>query len=96
MPVPIICLRHFVEKFGERFSKPQFKYFVTVLLGPMLYQEPRTLRGLLHQVDNGPKLPGLNRFLPEVPWQAEALVAVWLNCFLAPCRRVPLGCSRDR
>jgi len=37
MPVPMICLddelRHNVERFREQFSKPQYQYFVTVLLG---------------------------------------------------------------
>ncbi len=39
MPVPIICLdedvRHFAERFQQQFSKPQFQYLVTVLLGLM-------------------------------------------------------------
>ena len=40
MPVPIICLdedvRHFAQRFQKLFSKPQFQYLVTVLLGLML------------------------------------------------------------
>jgi hypothetical protein len=39
MPVPIICLdehaRHFAERFGKLFSKPQYQYLVIVLLGLM-------------------------------------------------------------
>ena len=39
MPVPILCLdehvRHFAERFGKLFSKPQYQYFVIVLLGLM-------------------------------------------------------------
>jgi hypothetical protein len=37
MPVPIICLdealQHFAERFSKLFSKPQYRHFVTVLLG---------------------------------------------------------------
>ena len=37
MPQPIICLDeevcHFAERFRSVFSKPQYQYFVTVLLG---------------------------------------------------------------
>jgi hypothetical protein len=39
MPVPILCLDealpHFAERFSQRFSKPQYQHFVTVLLGLM-------------------------------------------------------------
>jgi SRSO17 transposase len=85
MPVPIICLdsyvRHFVEQFREQFSKPQFKYFVTVLLGLLLCQEARTLSGLLRQVAQGPGLWGLSRFLSTAPWEPGAVVASWLARF---------------
>lgn len=47
MPVLIIYLdvklRRFAERFREQLSKPQFKYFVTILLGLMFCQEPLTL-----------------------------------------------------
>jgi hypothetical protein len=47
MPVPIICLdlsvRQFAAALRHCFSKPQFQYFVTVLLGLLLCQEPHTL-----------------------------------------------------
>ncbi len=37
MPVPIICLdealHHFAERFRKQFSKPQYQYLMTVLLG---------------------------------------------------------------
>ncbi len=49
MPVPIICLdehlRYFTQRFRELLSKPQYQYFVTVLLGLMLGEGARTLRG---------------------------------------------------
>ncbi len=85
MPVPIICLdrrvRQFAESLRDCFSKPQFKYFVTVLLGLLLCQEPHTLSGLLRQIMEGPSLSGLSRFLSKAPWEAEAVVATWFKRF---------------
>jgi SRSO17 transposase len=85
MPVPIICLdedvRHFAERFREVFSKPQYQYFVTVLLGLMLCEGARTLSGLLQQIAESPSLAGLSRFLSEAPWEEEAVVESWLRHF---------------
>lgn len=85
MPVPIICLdaclRQFATVFRGCFSKPQYKYLVTVLLALMLCQEPRTLSGLQRQVAGGPSLSGLSRYLSEAPWSAEAVAATWLARF---------------
>ena len=54
MPQPIICLdeevRHFAERFRSLFSKPQYQYFVTVLLGLMECEGRRTLSGVLREV----------------------------------------------
>ena len=77
MPVPIICLdedvHHFAERFQKLLSKPQYQYFVTVLLGLMLCEGTRTLSGVLRQIADGPSLAGLSRFLSEAPWEAKAL-----------------------
>src|SRR5258708_3049755 len=85
MPVPIICLdehlRHFSERYRRLLSKPQYQYFVTVLLGLMLCEGARTLRGLLHQIADGPSLAGLSRFLSEAPWEATAVAEQWLRPF---------------
>jgi hypothetical protein len=85
MPVPIICLDEtfcqFVEQFRTVFSKPQYQYFVTVLLGLMLCDGRRTLSGLLREVGASPSLSGLSRFLSEAPWSKEVLVAAWLTQF---------------
>ncbi len=71
MPVPIICLdeqlQQFTERFRQEFSKPQYQYLVTVLLGLMLCERRRTLRGLLRQIAVGPSLAGLSRFLAKPP-----------------------------
>jgi hypothetical protein len=85
MPVPIICLddelRHFVERFREQYSKPQYQYFVTVLLGLMLCEGRRTLSGLLREVGEHGNLAGLSRFFSEAPWSQEDLAASWLTHF---------------
>ena len=87
MPVPIRCLddevRHFAQRFRELFSKPQYQYCVTVLLGLMLCEGRRTLSGLLQEVGASPSLAGLSRFLSESPWSMEELVAGWLTHFRA-------------
>lgn len=79
MPMPIICLdealQHFAQQFRGLLCKPQYQYFVTVLLGLMLCEGARTLRGLLRQIAAGPSLAGLSRFLSEAPWEAAAVSA---------------------
>lgn len=91
MPQPIICLddevRHFAERYRALFTKPQYQYFVTVLLGLMECEGRRTLSGLLREVAQSPSLSGLSRFLSEAPWTSRALVEQWLADFreeLAP------------
>jgi hypothetical protein len=85
MPVPIICLdehlRHFAQRFRKLLSKPQYQYFVTVLLGLMLCEGARTLRGLVRQIADGPSLAGLSRFLSEAPWEATVVAEQWLRHF---------------
>jgi len=77
MPVPIICLDenvcHFAERFRKLLSKPQYQYFVIVLLGLMQCEGGRTLSGLLRQIGAGPSLAGLSRFFSEAPWEATAV-----------------------
>src|SRR5713226_8333435 len=92
MPIPSICLdealQHFAERFRDLLSKPQYQYFVTVLLGLMLCEGARTLRGLLRQIAAGPSLAGLSRFLSEAPWEAAAVAEQWLKHFRATMQPV--------
>lgn len=85
MPQPILCLdaevRHFAERFRSVFSKPQYEYFVTVLLGLLECEGKRTLSGIMSKVAQPPSLSGLSRFLAGAPWVAQALVAIWLEQF---------------
>ncbi len=85
MPIPILCLdeqvRHFAERFRKLLSKPQYQYFVIVLLGLMQCEGTRTLSGLLRQIATGPSLAGLSRFLSEAPWEPAAVAEQWLKHF---------------
>src|SRR5260221_11229876 len=85
MPQPIICLDeevcHFAERFRSVFSKPQYQYFVTVLLGLLECEGKRTLSGIVSKIAQPPSLSGLSRFLAVAPWVQEALVVIWLEHF---------------
>jgi len=85
MPVPIICLDdelcYFVERYRQRFSKPQYQYFVIVLVGLMLCEGRRTLVGLLRQVAEATSLAGLSRFLSQAPWDEGEVAKQWLEDF---------------
>src|SRR5437867_4829067 len=85
MPVPIRCLdeslRSFAERFREQFSKPQYQYFVTVLLGLMECEGRRTLSGLLREGGEHASLAGLSRFLSAAPWYEKQRVDQWLMHF---------------
>ncbi len=85
MPVLIICLDedlcHFAERYRECLSKPQYQYFVIVLLGLMLCEGRRTLSGVVRQVAERSSLAGLSRFLAQTPWDAQAMGEQWMKHF---------------
>lgn len=86
MRIPIVCLNerlsHYLELFREVFSVPQYKYFVTILLGLMLCQSGnQTLSGLLEQTDGQASLSGTSRFMGQAPWQAQDLAGKWQEQF---------------
>ncbi len=99
MPLPIICtyerLQQYLLCYRDVFSKPQYKYFVIVLLGFIQCQGARTLSGLRHAVAAAGSLSGLSRFLALAPWDAEALAELWQARFCAQMRPVVQAeCSR--
>lgn len=99
MPLPIICtyerLQQYLVSYCDVFSKPQYKYFVIVLLGFIQCQGARTLSGLRHGVAAAGSLSGLSRFLARAPWDAEALAKLWQARFRAQMRPVVQAeCSR--
>jgi hypothetical protein len=85
MRLPIVCLdqrlRHYLALFRDCFSQPQYKYFVTILLGLMLCQSSQTLSGLREQVSNQVSLSGTSRFMGQAPWSVEALANGWQQLF---------------
>jgi hypothetical protein len=85
MPLPIICayecFQQYLMSYRDLFSKPQYKYFVIVLLGFIQCQQARTLCGLQRCVSPGGSLSGLSRFFALAPWESEALVERWQERF---------------
>jgi hypothetical protein len=87
MRLPIICLDprlgQYLLRFRHCFSKPQYKYFVTILLGLMLCQGASTLSGVLGQVAGQVSLSGTSRFLASAPWSAEQVSRTWFSHFVS-------------
>jgi hypothetical protein len=85
MPKPIVCLSEqlcqFLEIFRPCFSKRQWKYFVTILLGLIECEERKTMTGLLRVVGERISLSGLSRFLSKWPWSAAEVAQTWLLRF---------------
>lgn len=85
MRLPIKCLDarldQYLLRFRHCFSKPQYKYFVTILLGLMLCQGASTLTGVLGQVEGQVSLSGSSRFLSSAPWSVEEVSRTWFNHF---------------
>ena len=81
MPKPIVCLSEqlsqYLEGFRGCFSKRQWKYFVTVLLGLIECEERKTMTEMLRVVGEQISLSGLSRFLNKWTWSLSAVVAVW-------------------
>src|SRR5881398_671408 len=90
MPLPIICasaaLCQFVDAFASCLSKPQRKYFVTVLLALLLCEERRTLTALLRRILDARSLSGLSRFFSSAPWSEEEVAKTWRKRFDAQVR----------
>lgn len=85
MPKPIVCLseqlRQYLEAFRPCFSKRQWKYFVTVLLGLTECEERKTMTGLLRVVGEHISLSGLSRFMNKWPWSPADVVQTWILRF---------------
>jgi hypothetical protein len=87
MRLPSICLddqlAKYLEQFRSCFSKPQYKYFVTILLGLLLCQSGFTLTGILRQVSQEVTLSGTSRFLSQAPWSTTDVCGQWQTAFQA-------------
>ncbi len=85
MPKPIVCLsavlRQFLEPFRSCFTRRQWKYFVTVLLGLVECEGRSTMQGFLRVVAERVSLSGMSRFFSRWPWSPVEVAAVWLTRF---------------
>jgi len=85
MPKPIVCLSEqlsqYLEAFWSCFSKRQWKYFVTVLLGLIECEERKTMTGMLRGVAEQVSLSGFSRFLSQWHWSTSAVTATWQKRF---------------
>jgi hypothetical protein len=85
MPKPIVCLSEqfsqYLEAFRNCFSKRQWKYFVTVLLGLIECEERKTMTGMLRVVGEQISLSGFSRFMNKWPWSVAEVAQVWLLRF---------------
>lgn len=72
MRMPSICLDEglakYLHQFRTCFSRPQYQYVETILLGLLLCEGRRTLSGIQRQVASETSLSGLSRFLSQAPW----------------------------
>ncbi len=77
MPHPIVCqderLRQYLQTFQALFSRPQYKHFVTVLMGLLLGESGHTLSHLHRAVSGKNSLSSLSRFLSEAPWDHQCI-----------------------
>jgi len=85
MPKPIVCLSEqlcqYLEAFRSCFSKRQWKYFVTVLLGLIECEERKTMTGMLRVIGEQISLSGFSRFLNKWNWETSAVTAIWQKRF---------------
>jgi DDE superfamily endonuclease len=75
MPHPIVCqderLRQYLQSFQALFSRPQYKHFVTVLMGLLLGESGHTLSHLYRAVSGKKSISSLSRFFSEAPWDHQ-------------------------
>lgn len=87
MAQPIIiqdtALRNYLRTFQPIFGIPQWKYFVTVLMGLIHCQASRTLSGLLREVAVVVSVSGLSRFLISPAWTGDELARARYAFFCA-------------
>ncbi len=75
--------RNYVESFRSKFSAPQWKYFVTILMGLLHRDGAKTLSGFLREVATMVTMSGLSRFLISPAWSVISLEQVCYEQFHA-------------
>jgi hypothetical protein len=76
-------LRNYLQAFQAEFSVPQWKYYVTVLMGLIHCQASRTLSGILREIAVGVTVGGLSRFLVSPAWSLEQVTQARYAFFCA-------------
>lgn len=91
MRVPLECidqqLSAYLEMFRACFSKPQYRYFVIILLGIILFHGNGTMTNIIGQVGTQVTLSGASHFLGLAPWSSSQVSQLWQEQFrteLAP------------
>jgi hypothetical protein len=64
-------LRNYLEAFHPKFNAPQWKYFVTVLMGLPHREGSKALSGILRQVAVVVTMSGLSRFMVRPAWSLD-------------------------
>ena len=83
-----VTLRNYLRAFQHVFGVPQWKYFVTVLMGLIHCQASRTLTGLLREVAVLVTVSGLSRFLISPAWTCNELAKARYAFFCAEVRPI--------
>ena len=78
-----VALRNYLKAFQPVFGIPQWKYFVTVLMGLIHCQASRTLSGFLREVAVLVTVSGLSRFLISPTWTSDELARARYAFFCA-------------
>lgn len=83
-----VTLRNYLRAFQHVFGVPQWKYFVTVLMGLIHCQASRTLSSLLREVAVLVTVSGLSRFLISPAWTCDELAKARYAFFCAEVRPI--------
>jgi hypothetical protein len=67
-------LRQYLHSFQAHFSRPQYKHFVTVLMGLLLSEAGHTLSHIHRAVSGKKSLASLSRFLSESTWNHRHVI----------------------
>jgi len=89
-------LRNYLEAFHGQFSAPQWKYFVTVMMGLLHCNGSKTLSGILREVAVWVTISGLSRFLISPAWSVAALEQVRYQQFVRQVNPIVIQVHRQQ
>jgi hypothetical protein len=88
-------LTQYLRLFCSVFSLPQWKHFVTVLLGLVHCDERRSLSALLRHIAVGVTIFGACHFLRAAPWSVDDLTAVRQTLFYEQMASVVITANQE-